>query len=188
MNNHTHIQLNVFFSGVYHCYDTSYKLQSDDPYVILYHTVIRHIDAHKTFSLRQEQLDEVSGHMILLSVHFDVSLREIKERIDGNQKVIIEIKSKRIIFKRPVTTPVAERWNSGVGIDTDHTFLYGLIPGILESTCEMNRLDDFISLKQAVCNGQLQNIIALHILLDIGQFYSFTKKRQMKYSNDSINF
>ena len=61
--------------------------------------------------------------MILLSMHFDVSLREIKERIDGNQKVIIEIKSKRITFKRPITTPVAERCNSGVGIDTDHNFL-----------------------------------------------------------------
>ena len=169
-------------------YDTSCKLQSDDPYVILYHTVTRHIDTHKTFSLRQEQLDEVSGHMILLSIHFDVSLREIKKRIDGNQKVIIDIKSKRITFKRPITTPVAERCNNDVGIDTDHNFLYGLTPGVLKSTCEMNRLDDFISLKQAICNGKLQNIIALHLLLDIGQFHSLTNIRQMKYRNDSINF
>ena len=107
--------------------------------MILYHTVTRHIDTHKTFSLRQEQLDEVSGHMILLSIHFDVSLREIKEHIDGNQKIIIDIKSKRITFTRPITAPVSERCNDDVGIDTDHNFLYGLIPGDLESTCEMNR-------------------------------------------------
>ena len=172
----------MFFSGVYHCYDTSCKLQSDGPCVILYHKVTRHIDTHKTFSLRQEQLDEVSGH-ILLSIHFDMSLREIKERIDGNQKVIIDIKSNRITFKRPITTPVAERCNSDVEIDTDHNFLYGLIPGVLERPCEMNRLDDFISLKQAICNGKLQNIIALHLFVDIGQFYSLTNIRQMKYSN-----
>ena len=142
------------FSGVYHCYDTTCKLQSDDPFVILYHTVTRHIDTHKTCSLRQEQLDEVSGHMILHSIHFDVSLREIKERIDWNQKVIIDINSKRITFKRPIITPVAERCNSDVGSDTDHNFLYGLFPGALESTCEMNTLDDYISLKQAFCNGK----------------------------------
>ena len=173
---------------MHHCYDASCILQSDDPYVILYHKVTRHIDTYTTFNLRQEQLDEVSGHMILLSIHFDVSLREIKERIDGNQEVIIDIKTKRITLKRPITTPVAERCNSDVGIDTDHNFLYGLIPGVLEGTCEMNRLDDFIFLKQAICNGKLQNIIALHLLLDIGQFYSLTNIRQMKYSNDSINF
>ena len=167
---------------------TRHNLQSDDPYVILYHAVTRHIETHKTFSLRQEQLDEVSGHMILISVHFDVSLREIKERIDGNQKVIIDIRSKRITFKRPITTPVAERCNNDVGIDTDHNFLYGLIPGVLERICEMNRLDDFISLLQAICDGKLQNNIALHLLLVIGQFYSLTDIRQMKYSNDSINF
>ena len=172
---------------MYHCCNTSCKLQSDDPYVILNHKLTRHIDTHKTFSLRQEQLDEVSGHMILLSIHFDVSLREIKVRIDGNQKVIIDIKSKRITFKRPIATPVAERCNSD-GIDTDHNFLYGLIPCVLESSWEMKRLDDFISLKQAICYGKLQNIIELHLLLDIGQFYSLTNIRQMRYSNDSINF
>ena len=165
---------------MYHCYDTSCKLQSDDPYVILYHKVTRHIDTHKTFSLRQEQLDEVYGHMILLSIHFDVSLREIKECFDGNQKVIIDIKSKQITFKRPITTPVAERCNSDVGIDTDHNFLYGLIPGVLESTLEMNRLDDFIFLKQAICNGKLQNIIALHLFVDIGQFYNLTNMSPVK--------
>ena len=121
--------------------------------------------------------------MILLSIHFDVSQRDIKERIDGNQKVIIDIKSKRITFKRPITTPVAERCNSDVGIDTDHNFPYGLIPGVLESTCEKNSKDDFISLKQAICNDKLQNIIALHLFVDIGQFYSWTNIRQMKYSN-----
>ena len=52
----------------------------------------------------------------------------------------------------------------------------------------MNRLDDVISLKQTICNDKLQNIITLHLLLDIGQFYSLTNIRQMKYSNDSINF
>ena len=74
-------------------------------------------------------MDEESGHMILLSIHFDVSLRKIKERIDGNQKVLIDIKSKRITFKSPITTPVAERGKNDVGIDTDddHNFLYGLI-------------------------------------------------------------
>ena len=65
--------------------------------------------------------------MILLSIHFDVSLRGIKERIDGNQKMIIDIKSKRITFMRPVTTRVAERCNSDFGIDTDHNFLYGRV-------------------------------------------------------------
>ena len=173
---------------MHHCYDTSCKLQSDDPYVILYNKVTRHIDTHKTFILRQGQLDEVSGHMILLPIQFDVSLREIKERIDGNQKVTTDIKFKRITFKRPITNPVTERCNSDVGIDTDHNFLYGLIPGVLEIPCEMNRLDDFISLKHAICNGKLQNIIALHLLLDIGPFYSLTNMRQMKYSNDSTNF
>ena len=100
--------------------------------------------------------------------------------------MIIDIKSKRITFKRPITTPVAELCNSDVGSDTDHNFLYGLFPGVLESTCEMNRLDDFNSLKQAICNGKLQNIIALHLLLDTGQFYSFKNIRQMKYSNESM--
>ena len=179
-----------FFSGVYHCYDTSCKLKSDDPYVILYHKVTRHIDTHKTFSLRQEQLDEVSGH-ILLSIHFGVSLRENKERIDGNQKVIIDIKSKRITFRSPITDlslNVAIVMLELILIIIFYNVLYGLIPGVLESTCEMNRLDDFISLKEAICNGKLQSIIALHILLDIGQFYSLANIRQMKYSNDSINF
>ena len=33
-----------------------------------------------------------------------------------------------------------------------------------------------------------ENNIALHLLLDIGQCYSLTDMRQMKYSNGSINF
>ena len=41
-----------------------------------------------------------------------------------------------------------------------------------------------------MCNASSfvdENNIALHLLLDIGQFYSLTDMRQMKYSNVSIN-
>ena len=103
INDHTYTYLHVYYVPILptQCYDTSYNIQSDDPYVILHNALTRHIGTHKRFSLRQTKFDKMSGHIILLSIKFDVLSYEKRPhwRESGRD---IEVSSKRITFKGPL--------------------------------------------------------------------------------------
>ena len=66
---------------------------------------------------------------------------------------LLDIRSKRITFKRPVATPAAERCSNDIALEIDNNILYGHIPGLLEMICEMNILPDLTSLQRAICDG-----------------------------------
>ena len=51
-----------------------------------------------------------------------------------------------------------------------------------------NRLDDFYNLLVAIADGYLEDNIALHLILDIGQFYSYDSIHSMRYSETSLTF
>ena len=51
-----------------------------------------------------------------------------------------------------------------------------------------NRLDDFYNLLAAIADGYLEDNIALHLMLDIGQFYSYDSIHSMRYSETSLTF
>ena len=51
-----------------------------------------------------------------------------------------------------------------------------------------NRLDDFYNLLAAIADGYLEDNIALHLMLEIGQFYSYDSIHSMRYSETSLTF
>ena len=51
-----------------------------------------------------------------------------------------------------------------------------------------NGVDDFYNLLAAIADGYLEDNIALHLMLDIGQFYSYDSIHSMRYSETSLTF
>ena len=134
-----------------HCYDSSYELPSQNPYVILNYECTRSIGTHKTLNLRQVQFDEVSNH-VYFNEFWCVTIWNRRPHWweSGSDT---DVRLKRITFKRPVATPAAECCSNNTALETDHNILYTHIPGFLEIICEKNRLDDLISLLRAICYG-----------------------------------
>ena len=64
-----------------------------------------------------------------------------------------------------------------------------LFSAVLQQFADIGRENDFLSLLQCVADGRLDiNNIALHLILDMGQFLSKTKVNSMRYSNVTLDF
>ena len=174
---------------MFYCYLNTCPFKSSDAEDILTHTIETHSDTFIKFSIRHERLHPSQGYIYKQSVHFDIKLSDIQSRIDNDQTPVIDIENNLIRFKRKPSHAISTHTgNIPSATQTENSTIYELIPGIIEKIRDLGRLSDFESLLQAVHDGKLQNNIALHLLLDIGQFFGLSDIRQMKYSQDTIHF
>lgn len=74
------------------------------------------------------------------------------------------------------------------GNNDDLQELTEMLPEVIDVLKGMGRTEDFVSVLQSIRDETLNNNIALHLLLDIGQFLRQSTVHSMRYSKISINF
>ena len=72
--------------------------------------------------------------------------------------------------------------------DSDYKTLIKLIPRVISVLKEMQRSEDFISVLESIAPKKLQGNIALHLLLDVGQFLRQDTVHSMRYSETTKEF
>jgi hypothetical protein len=129
------------------------------------------------------------------SIHFDTTVGQLAMKINNGFSPIIREEEAKIIFKRhhdkneKTDRPTSElSSDTGKDVQTSHSELYSLIPGVIEKLEVAGRLADFESTMKAVTDGILEDNIAFHLLLDIGQFYSCSTVSNMRYSEETLQF
>ena len=162
----------ISFSDMYMCYTCRFTASTRK--AILTHSVQYHI-SDKTFSLRKKFLDEKSGSISYMSVHFTLTLKGIQEHVRDGEIVQISIDPNKISFKRTHDNDgsnVEKRTVTHSSVDTEHCDIYAYLPGAIENMEKIGRKQDFISLLNSLKCGHLDNNIALHLLLEVARFYS----------------
>ena len=71
---------------------------------------------------------------------------------------------------------------------TDDANIYQLISHVIDVMKDIGTISDVISVLQAIKNGYLNDNIAFHLLLDIGDFYSLNSINNVRYSKQSLGF
>ena len=156
------------------CYFWPCASTADTIEAILNHTLRLHCNqGNQGFTVRKKILDENSGLTVYKSLHFNVLICEIQNRLKDGQKVCINEDSLTISFKRILPSESSKISNEmqDKSVLTDDANIYQLIPHVIDVLKDIGRISDFISVLQAIKNGYLNDNIAFHLLLDIGDFY-----------------
>lgn len=152
------------------------------------------------FSLKVRELCELTGLEMLKSVHFPLSLPDMRIYVQKGCKLQIDIAERKIRIKRmasdyteakcSISDPTTEKCVSeSDDMATKYSELYELIPHVIDRLLAIGRLDDFVAVLRALNRGHLEQNIALHLLLDVGKFYSQDGGiSQMRYSQDTMDF
>ena len=105
------------------------------------------------------------------------------------------MRGKNILFKRKLkvktdccefqtdTTIPTDKWTQ-----TNFSELYSILPDVINVLKEMQRYDDFVTVMKCIRERILTENIALHLLLDIGNFYSKDSINAVRYSNETLEF
>ena len=72
--------------------------------------------------------------------------------------------------------------------ESDMQKLEKILPDVVHSLNDMGQADDFSSVLQAIAKGKIQNNIALHLLLDVGQLLRQDTPHSMRYNQTSLDF
>ena len=155
---------------------------------MLSHTLSTH-NKDQQFSARKVVLDECTGRSAYRSIHYNVSIQEIKRRIEQGTTPVFGSENK-IRFKRKepevnINTTVTTQDSQ---TSTDNCELSELIHDVIHVMNEHNRKEDFIHTLHAIRKGHLLQNVAFHLLLDIGLFYSQSSISNMRYSEQSLSF
>ena len=192
---------NLFRDSPLHCYYCTGV--SDTSVNSLFNHYTREHKQEK-FSLRQLTLNDQNGELFLKSVHFPVRVDAMQNRINQGDKCIIDVTNACIRFKRVATTDVTEgsgeihvmeqtdksQGNEDSVDDTDDGEpLANVMKKAYDVIKETGRGNDFVSLITAISNGTLEpHHIALHLLLDIGNFLSHETVYNMRYTDATMDF
>ena len=157
----------------YHC-----QVVAETPQILFDHSILAH-DPEQQFSVRKKELDPETGRYVYISLHYGKKVCELKltdAHIVANSESAAETKSGD---QKPET--VHEKDTSGD--QKPETFnekdtatratepQYETIKTIMSNLESIGRLDDFMELMAIIADGRLAtDNIALHLLLDIGQF------------------
>ena len=143
-------------------------------------------------------LDQSSGDIAYKSVHFNVTLKVLSERLKSGYNILVDIEKRTIRFKRPAEEQhddVSEHSDIGKESTRDHIEeddigkLKDLLPDVLKALKAIGRCDDFISVIESVASGKLDiRNMALHLLLDVGRFLKCQCRSNMRYSQTSLDF
>ena len=168
---------------------------------MLTHNIQNHSD--KDFKIRRRILNDVSGELLMRSVHFPINISDIKKRLGEGKKCIIDVDHSTIRFKRPKTdcetafnskeeeiinvTPIENNINHPIENSGDEDT--EKFKKTLEVIKESGRGDDFISVLDGIISGTLDpKNIAFHLMLDIGNFLSSETIKNVRYNTVTMDF
>jgi len=150
--------------------------------------------AKRKLSVRHRWLDEASGILGYKSLHFD-SICGLVSTVDFlNSRVTVK-KRPQIVCDEESYKKVKTDMPSDLSLkcgpvqeESDMQKLEKILPDVVHTLNNMGRADDFGSVLQAIANGKIQNNIALHLLLDVGQFLRQDTPQSMRYNQTSLDF
>lgn len=163
------------------CYFCPLEANAND---ILTHTISCHNIGDNKFSIRQRQLDEKLGISVYRSLHFNWQISTFKLNDYKNQGIILRLDTdqRKIPFKRKIVetqtkqnedkrdlTKTCEQSIQTTILDTELCQLLQDVSSILK---ENDRYQDFLCVLKCIADKTLVDNIALHLLLDVGNFYS----------------
>ena len=167
------------------CYYCSWKGRCD-------HIINHMIQNHPTekLSIRLHELDAATGKRKLKSIHFSTDVVALKQKIDSGYNVHINTDTIKIEYERTSGKTSCEKQTTKTSVETNTEYenVYQDFQGVMDKMKEIGRFDDFCSLLRNIRGGSLDDSIALHLLLDIGQFYRQSTVYSMRYSDESLSF
>lgn len=179
------------------CYFCPLEATAD---AILTHTLLCHNEVGKTLSIRKRQLDEKLGTTVFRSLHFSWLISTLKSYEEQGTILQINTEEKKITFKRKQVDTHTQECNKRSGstetrlndessqttlLDTD---LCNLLQDAASVLKERGRYEDFLSVLRCIADSTLIDNIALHLILDVGNFYSTNCIQGLRYSEETITF
>ena len=156
----------------------------------------------ENFSVRKKVYDETIGLVSYKSKHFNVKCDYLSEKRRRGCKINIDYNNVTFRIKRPPASKAMEDEDSeyvnsasplacsgtpsesSESVDSETVTMQSildLLPDVLNVMNEMERSPDFISVLKAIADRKLQGNIALHLLLDVGQFLRQNTVYSMRY-------
>lgn len=126
---------------------------------------IRHIDLANNSIISNKRPPSTNN------LNNDCSIKKLKSE-DSNEVS----KNKEVSIESPLSQ------------DDHMEQLAKIVPDVVNVLNDLGRSDDFGSVLKAIGNGQIKDNIALHLLLDIGQYLRHDSSKHMRYSKTTIDF
>ena len=158
------------------------------PQILLNHILENHEHDKNRVSFRVRKISPDTGCWYYQSVHFPVSLVEIKDRLAQGFKPFLDVTNNTIRFKRSFDEHEVHVTHEKQNEPSDSKSS-NILEDVLNVMASIGREDDFLSILHSLVSGELSpDNIALHLLLDVGQFLRQPKVNCMRYSNVSKDF
>ena len=139
------------------------------------------------------------------SKHFKVPTKSLADKTKLGCTILIDMDSQKIRVKRPVNDNENETMSGELATtdssQSDYTdkpasddtidmqSILPLLPKVVELMQSVGRNDDFVAVLKAISDKTLSvNNIALHLLLDIGQFLRQNTVYNIRYHQTTLNF
>ena len=191
-----------FFADKYLCYYCTKATSAENE--ILHH--LDHYHPMEKLSVRARILCEKSGKYLYQSKHFPILCNEMKgfaidiangklKKLHTNtnegqplQKQHLSDKDS-VEIELPTNDPCYESKedNTAQG-ETDWRNVMDIIPEVMDIMKSEGRDEDFCAVLEGIMSGTLTQNIALHFLLDVGQFLRQPSVHSMRYSETSKKF
>merc|ERR1712082_576993 len=147
------------------------------------------------FSVWVFELNEKTGMLGYQRKKFNMETKKLKCLQEKGTKFIVDFTTLQIRVKR-VNKPVPPEDHSDMPVtseapdDTNQELkdVIAILPKVITALKEIDREKDFICILNNIANGQITGHIALHLLLDVGQFLRQQTVHSMRYSDISKNF
>lgn len=175
------------------CYFCPVVASADD---ILIHSITNH-DKQSKLSIRQKIFDEQTGHYAYRSLHFPWTISTLNEYHEKGIILKLDTERKMIKFKRKAPELQKDQncestttcgFDKSTQTTPDETELHRLLKDVTRILTEKGRYQDFVSVLKGIVDNTLTDNIALHLLLDVGNFYSNDSIHSIRYSEETLAF
>ena len=141
------------------------------------------------FGVKVYGLDHESGTYVFTTKHFNVTAKYLATKIDAGCHAFVDFEQSKVRIKRSaqkgvsseaadgewgLSQPKEEKEADGsdkdVDLDVDIEDIIGIIPSFIKALQTTGRAYDFIPILHAIADHKLDNNIACHLLIDIGNF------------------